>query len=596
VASSAPSAGPDGPERNWPVHERLDSWKEIASYLRRGVRTVQRWEKDEGMPVHRHLHDRQDSIYAYGPELDAWWAGRRERLERQELSEGEPRASTAGSWRSRRNIWVLSVLVVALAASAYVWISNATRPTNSGVQVRSLAVLPFKPLVAAARDEYLELGMADALITRLSNLRQLVVRPTSAIVKYAGAGQDPLAAGRDLRVDAVLDGRIQRAGDRIRVTVQLIQVGDGRPLWAETFEQQWTHIFAMQNSISEKMTEALRFTLSGEEKKRLARRDTDSAEAYQLYLKGRYCWNKRTEEWLRKGIQFFQQAIEADPGYALAYVGLADSYTQLAIVDIGGLRPKEAFPQAKEAAARALSIDQTLAEAHATLGFAGLHYDWDWPGAEREVKRAIELNPNYATAHQWYGLFLSAMGRHDEAIREATRAHDLDPVSLAISRGVAFRPYEARRYDQAIESARKTLELEPSFAPVRYVLGLAYVQKASFERAIGELQQAVTLSGGNPTYIGALGFAYARAGRKGDARTVIADLEELSKRRYVPPYNIALIYTGLGENDRAFEWLQKAYEERSSRLVWLKVVPEVDSLRADPRFQDLLRRVGLSDR
>jgi serine/threonine protein kinase/TolB-like protein len=458
---------------------------------------------------------------------------------------------------------------------------------------QSLAVLPFKPLVPAARDDYLELGIADAVITNLSRLRQLVVRPPTAIAKYAGNGPDPVAAGRELRVDAVLDGSVQRLGDRIKVTLRLIRVRDGQPLWADEVEQRSDDLFRVQTSIAERTAAALALTLTGAEKSQLNRRDTTNSEAYQLYLQGRYFWNKRTEESLKRAAVVFQQATEKDPNYALAYVGLADSYIQLGIDDIGGLAPNEAFPKATEAALTALTIDNTLAEAHAALGFAKLQYDWDWHGAERELEDAIRLNANYAAAHQWYGLYLSRVGRHEQAIHETMRAYELDPVSLAIGRAVGFRFYEARRYDQAIEHLRKTLELEPNYAQARYTLGLAYVQTGQFDDAVRELQEGIRLSGGNRTISGALGYAYARAGRTVDSHRVLDTLMAPSDGRYVSPYNIALIFAGLGDADRAFAWLERAYQTRASRLGWLAVLPEFDSLRPDPRFKDLLRRIGL---
>jgi TolB-like protein len=621
--------GAPGQPSTLPTGERLDSWKEIAAHLKRDVSTVKRWEKREGLPIHRHLHDKRGSIYAYAAQLDAWREGRGARLDgggaadaseaetaERDTSDAEPskaetsRAETSETHTSQtatigttarppaaaRVRWFVSLLMagVVVTGLAYRWMSGASMRASTPVPVRSLAVLPFKPLVAAARDEYLELGLADALITRLSIVRQLVVRPTSSIVKYAAAGSDPLRAGRELGVDAVLDASVQRAGDRVRITVRLLRVADGTALWANTFDQrQSTDVFNVETVVSERLTETLMLTLSAEEKNRLNRRDTPSPEAYQLFLRGRYCWSKRTEEWLTKAVGFFQRAIESDPAYALAYVGLADAYTHLALVNVGGLPPREAFPKAKDAALKALAIDRGLAEAHAALGFVALHYDWDPAAAERELQQAIDLKPQYAPAHMWYGENLSTLGRHDEAIGEATRADEIEPASLDISRGVGARLYQARRYDKAIEQLRKTLELDPTHDQTRYILGLTYVAAARFDEGIRELTQSVGLSGGSPTTLGALGYAYARAGRNDDARNTIEELTALSKRRYVSPYNIALIYAGLRDDDQAFGWLERAYAERSSRLTYLRVLPEFDGLRSDRRFGALLRRIGL---
>jgi serine/threonine-protein kinase len=496
---------------------------------------------------------------------------------------------TAKFVRRNRTSVITAALSVALMGMLFGLVGVRAFPPRQQV----LAVLPFKSLVPAARDEYLELGIADSLITRLSRLRRLVVRPPSAIVKYAERGQDPIAAGRELRADTVLDGSIQRLGDRIKVTARLIRVRDGQPLWADEFEQLSADLFDVQSSIAEHTAAALALTLSGEEKTRLSRRETANSEAHQLYLQGRYFWNKRTEESLKKAVSLFQQATGKDPGYALAYVGLADSYIQLGIDDIGGLPPGDAFPKAREAALKALTIEDTLAEAHAALGFTKLQYDWDWQGAESKLEHATRLDANYAPAHQWYGLYLSRVGRHQQAIQETIRAYDLDPVSPAISRALGFRLYEARRYDEAIEQLRKTLELEPNYAQARYTLGLAYVQTGQFDDAIRELQEGIRLSGGSRTITGALGYAYARAGKTGDARRVLEELMAQPAGRYVSPYNVALIFAGLSDNDHAYEWLERAYQVRASRLGWLAVLPEFDSLRPDPRFRDLLRRIGL---
>jgi len=483
------------------------------------------------------------------------------------------------------------VLSAALASMVLLLVGAMVYLLTARSQIDSIAILPFVNASADPNTEYLSDGITETLMNQLSQLPNLKVLPRTSVFRYKGKEQDPQAVGKSLNVQAVLTGKVVQSGDNLSISAELVDVRNNRHIWGDKYTRKVAEILVLQEEIARQISDQLRTRLSGEEKQRLTKRHTENTEAYHLYLKGRYFWNKRTQKDLKKSIEFFQQAIERDPTYALAYVGLADSYNLLGT----RLSPKEWYPRAKDAAARALGIDNTLGEAHAALGWAKLGYDWDWPGAEREFKRAIELNPNYPTAHQWYGFYLSVMGRHDEAIREATRAHELDPLSLQIGRDVGFRLYEARRYDQAIEQFRKTLELDPNFAPVRYTLGLAYVQKGMFENAIAELQQAVTLSGDNSIFIGTLGYAYARSGRKDDARKVIGDLKELSKRQYVQPYHFALIYMGLGENDRAFAWLEKAYEERSTRLIWLAVIPEWDGLRSDPRFTDLLRRIGPSD-
>ena len=464
---------------------------------------------------------------------------------------------------------------------------------GASAQVRAVAVLPFTYL-GSDGGEYLGVGMADALITRLSNLRQVVVRPTSSILRYTGAGQDPLQAGRELKVDSVVSGSIRRAGGRVRVTVQLVSTAGGAALWADKFDEEFTDIFTVEDAISERVVAALSLRLTGDERRALTRRLTENPEAHQLYLKGRYFWSKRTEGGVKRGIEFFQQAIEQDPNFALAYVGLADSYLLLGVpaAMTGTMPPKEAMPKARAAAERALAIDKGLAEAHASLGQVEW-YEWDWAGAEAEFKRSVRLNPNYATARHWYALHLGRLGRPDEALAEIKRALELDPLSLAINANVGWVLYYARRYDEAIEQCLKTLEMDSTFALAHHRLGSAYVQKGMYGEAIAEFQKAMTYSDEHPTAIAALGHAYAASGNRGEARKVLAELRAFSERRYVPRYDMALIYAGLGEKEQALELLEEAYEQHDFMLL-AKVEPRLDGLRAEPRFADLLRRVGLS--
>lgn len=490
---------------------------------------------------------------------------------------------------------VLGVLLVGLALGLYYFqtsretektAADAARPSAP----RSIAVLPFKMIGAEGGNEYLGVGMADALITRLGNIGVVTVRPTSAVRKYTNHEQDPVAAGREQGVEAVLDGSVQHAGDRIRVTVQLVRVQGGVPLWAGTFDEKFTDIFSVQDSISEQVARALVPKLTGEEQERLTKRPTQNTEAYQLYLKGRYFWNKRTEEGYKRAIEYFEQALEKDPQYAQSYAGLADSHI---LVGVASGRPwKEMLRKAEAAAVKALEIDDTLAEAHTSLAmFKAISGQDDY--SEKEFKRAIELNPSYSTAHHWYSLFLAGRGRFDEGVREIKRAQELDPLSLIINTDVAWVFYFARQYDRVIEHCRRTLEIDPNFVQAHFNLGLAYEQKGMYDEAIEELQKAVILSKTSPGNLGELGRTYAVSGNRGEAMKILAQLKELSKLRHVHPQSIAVVYIGLGEKDRAFEWLEKAYEERDGWVTSLNVDPRVDSLRADPRFADLLRRVGL---
>jgi DNA-binding winged helix-turn-helix (wHTH) protein/TolB-like protein/Flp pilus assembly protein TadD len=481
--------------------------------------------------------------------------------------------------------------IVGLAfAVYYLWPTRTPRistPTPSISLLRSIAVLPFKPLVADHRDESLEMGMADTLNFRLSSLRDVAVRPISSVRKFSGLEQDTLAAGRELGVESVLDGQIQRSGDRIRVTARLIGVSDGKQLWAGQFDEKFTDLFTVQDLISKKVISALALKLTTEEQKQLAKHYTENIEAYSAYISGRFYWEHRTAEGLRRAIEYFEKAIEKDSNYALAYAGLSDSY---ALLGVFHLPPKEAFPKAKEAALNALRIDEGLAEAHAALAHAKVQYDYDWVGAEKEYRHAIELNPNYVNAHHFYALCLAATGRFDEALAEIKRAQELEPSSLFIHSNRGAILYQARRYDEAISQLHSVLEMNSNFDYAHSVLGAAYLQKGMVEQAIAEFQKRkVPVTGG----AGDLGQAYASAGRRTEALKEIDKLQELSTQRYVAPYNLALIYLSLGENNHALGWLEKAYEDRSTLLVWMKVDPRLDKLRSEPRFKAVMRQMGL---
>ncbi len=459
--------------------------------------------------------------------------------------------------------------------------------------IKSIAVLPFKALEIDGNDEYLGIGIAETLTTRLSSLKLLAVRPTSAVLKYASPEKDTVWAGGELEVDTVLEGSIRRLGERIRVTARLVSVPDGSVLWADKFDENFTDIFKVEDSISGKVAEALALKLSGEQQKGLTKRYTDNAEAYQLYLKGRYFWNKRTEDGFNRGISQFKQAVEKDSSYALAYAGMADSYIGLTFYNFAA--PNETMPKAKEAAMNALAIDNALAEAHASLAHVLMNYDWNWSEAEKEFKLSIELNPDYATAHQWYAVhYLTAMGRVDLALQEMKRALVLEPTSLVMNAFMGATLYFAERYDDAIEQCRRTIEMDPNFAVAHWHLGLAYEQKDMFDEAIAEFQTATALSGGSLLMKASLGHAYAKANRKDEAIMILDELKELSKERYVSSYETAAIYVALGDNEQEFKLLERAYKEHCFHLVYLKVWPQFSIVRADPRVQDLVQRIGLS--
>ena len=463
--------------------------------------------------------------------------------------------------------------------------------TREAPSVRSIAVLPFEPLTGNPDDAYLGLGLADALITRLSNLRRLTVRPTSAVRRYLGVDRDPAVVGRALQVDAVLDGTLQRSGDGLRITVQLIGAREAAPLWAAKFDAKATDLFALEDSISQELTEELRLRLSRQERDRLSRNPTPDPEAYDAYLRGRYFWNRRTLDGLEKAISSFRRAIDLDPDFALAHAGLADCYVLLPLY--GAFAPREVFPEAIAASERALSLDDSLAEAHTSLAYARFLYERRWAAAERGFRRAIDLNPGYPTAHQWYAFLLAALMRHEEAIGQARQARDLDPLSLVINADFGMVLYFARQYPAAVQQFRKTLELDPSFAYAHFGLGLAWQERARLEEAVEEQRRAVELAPRSPAYQAALGQALAWAGRPEEARRILADLEERAAREYVESSDFAFLWTALGEPERAIDRLEQACEERSRFVAFLATWPIYDPLRTHPHWPGLLARAGL---
>ncbi|MCI0528067.1 MAG: tetratricopeptide repeat protein [Nitrospira sp.] len=458
-----------------------------------------------------------------------------------------------------------------------------------------IAVLPFVNMSADAENEYFVDGMTEEMISQLSKISSFRVIARTSIMKYkvepGSPRKDIAEIGRELKVGTILEGSVRKSADRVRITTQLIDVETQEHLWSQDYDHELKDVFAIQSDVAQKVAEALKVQLLAGEKQQIEKQGTENLEAYNLYLKGRHFWNnKRTEEGLKKAIAYFEQAIEKDPNYALAYAGLADSYHILAAW--GYLPTKEAYPRAKAAVERALELDDMFAETHNSLALIKLSYDWDWLGAEREFKRAFSLNPSYATAHHWYGNYLLAMGRLDEAIAEAKQAQELDPFSLIINSHLGWTYYHARQYDQSIEQLRETLQIDSNFF-IHWLLGDAYVQKGMYEEAIVELQKAVDLTKGYPLPVADLGYAYAVSGKRDEALKMLDALKERSNQEYVPSIGFTWLYIGLGEKDPAFEWLQKAYEERFIGLIWLRVNPVYDFLRSDPRYTELLRKMGL---
>src|SRR6266542_1718150 len=476
--------------------------------------------------------------------------------------------------RRRLVVLVLSIIAVVLTATSIsVWRSNR-RPTTAAApppQVRSIAVLPFGVLSSEKGDEYLSLGLADALITSLSQTRQVIVRQTEAVAKYQNTGKDPLEAGREQGVDAVLEGQVQRIGDRVRVTARLVRTSDGTSLWADRFEEKFTNIFAVDDTVAEKVARTTIVAMKGAGEvptERLTKRYTENNEAYESYLKGRYMWNKRTVDSLQKALVYFQQAIRLDPNYSLAYVGLADTYTLLSFFTLAA--PSDAFPKAKAAAERALTIDNTLAEAYTALGQYKAYYEWDWNGAEDEFQKGIALNPNYPLLHHWRSLNLIAMGRMDDARSAMQRALELDPLLLITNVNLGRIDYYEGRYDQAIKQYQRALELDKNFMRTHLRLGLAYVQQGRYNEALIEYNKALEIAGDTPQIRAHIAHVMAVSGKKSNALGALAALLARAKRQYVPPYDIALVYVGLDQRDKAFEWLEKAYNDHSTEMIYFK--------------------------
>jgi serine/threonine protein kinase/tetratricopeptide (TPR) repeat protein len=489
--------------------------------------------------------------------------------------------------RHRRAALAAMLLAAGIALVSWYYFHSQDKK----VAIHSIAVLPFTNVNKDMEMEYLSDGISESLINRLSRLPDVKVIARSSAFKYKGTELDLNDVAKALGVEAILTGRVTQRGENLSISVELVNAGDKTQLWGDQYDRKMSDLLAIQREIAREIVEKLKLRVSGDEKV-LAKHFTESNEAYQLYLKGRFYWNKRTDEALRKSIECFKQAIETDPSFALAYAGLADCYVVPAIL----LPPREVMPKAKAAAMRALELDETLAEAHASLGRVLAAYDWDWTGAEKEYKRAIELNPRYAIAHQWYGGYLDAMGRHNEAIGERKRALELEPLSLIVNFELGLAYYYARDYDQAIEQFKKTVELDQNFPPPHNFLPASYEQKGMYSEAIAEFKKAIPLTGGSEWTLAkaGLGHAYAVTGQKSEARAVLDELKQDSGQGYVSANSIALIYAGLGEKDEAFAWLEKGYEQRAFQMQWIKIEPRWDSIRTDPRFQDLMRRVGLT--
>lgn len=493
------------------------------------------------------------------------------------------------SWGKYVGIAALAALLIAGALLAYKLLRPA--PPESLAAIRSVAVLPLKNVPDDPNYEYLGDGITEGLITALSQIENLKVISHGSVSRFKRRDVDPQEVGRQLGVASILEGSVRREGDRVRVSIRLVKTEDGTVLWAgETYERSINDLATLQDEITNQLATRLEAKLLGANHASTPRHSRD-AEAYQLYLKGRFFWNKRTQDGIEKSIEFFQQAIARDQKYAMAYSALAESYVLQSLW--GSTSSRESNAKARDAAEKAMVLDVALAEPHVALALIKEQHDWDWIGAEREFQQALKLNPNYATAHQWYGEFLVFMGRTEESIRELRRAKELDPLSPIINTQVGYPYYCARQYDEAIVEFKKALELEPNFAPALNYLARSYQAKGMDDEAMKTFHRAVEHSGGSPVMKARLGWAYARIGKTAEARRILSELEAEAKTRYVAACLIASLHVALGDKEQAFVWLDKAFQERDVLLLTLNIESHLDPLRSDRRFQDLVRRVGL---
>jgi TolB-like protein/Tfp pilus assembly protein PilF len=588
--------------------ERLESWKEIAVFLRRDIRTVQRWEKTEGMPVHRHVHDKLGSIYAFKSELLEWQKQRSadpdapeegnppiegNGLEPEESAPVVTAPSAAENPNPAARLWryaLLAVLAVTAVASTWMLIRKVATGESSTARI---VVLPFANLSGDSAQEYFSEGVTEELITSLARQSQ-TMRVTSfgSSLAYKGTQKTPEQIGKELKVDYVVTGSVRRSGDHVRITAHLMRTRDEAHLWDNSYDREITDILNVQSEVASAITEGISQGLP-------PRRGSPrlvNAMAYEAYLQGRFAWNKRTPEELHRAILYFQQSIAADPKYAPAYAGLADCYVLLGSAQMGALPPRVAMPQATQAVTQALELDPNLAEAHAALAHIKLIYDWDWAGAQSEFRRAIQLNPGYATAHQWYALYLNAAGKTSEAIQQLDTAAELDPLSPTIQSAVAEAYYFGRNYPLSEAAARRALQLDPEFALGYLVLGRTLEQEGKLEDALEAFQRGWELSGHAPTMTMFLAHAYAAKGDKAAAEKLLRQLQALTAKPnppYIPPLYMASVYTGLGDLDRAFQYLDNAAEERCEYLIYLRREPMADPLRNDARLDAFLARNGL---
>jgi adenylate cyclase len=499
---------------------------------------------------------------------------------------------------SKKHVWIYVVVIAAAISVALFFLGRYTAGNKTAAAApnespaKSIAVLPFVNMSADKNDEYLSDGVSEELITALSKITGLQVKARTSSFAFKGKNEDIQKIGELLHVSHLLEGSVARAGNKLRITAQLIQTSDGNHLWSDTYDREMQDIFAVRSEVAQQVAATLKVRLLGEEKKRLDQKPTENLEAYNLYRQGRYYADKLSEEGMKKGLGFFGQAIEKDPRFALVYAAVAETYVLFADVFIA---PREAFSKAKDAALKAIKLDDSLAEAHASLGFVHYHYDWDWAAAEKEFKRAISLNPQSAQSYTLYTHYLAGMGRFDEANNQGRRALELDPLSVSTHWFLGWGAIFAGRGDEAISQFSKAAELDPNNPWVRSFLRRAYLFNGMPQRGIKEMETAERLNPNDSYVLGYLGYGYAVTGRRADALKILQRLDEMEKRRYVSRFARVYIYAGLDDKDKAFEWLEKAYQERSDSLAWFRNDPESKSLQTDPRFAVLMRKIGFTE-
>jgi TolB-like protein/tetratricopeptide (TPR) repeat protein len=582
-ATPSPKAGADAQGR------RLESWKEIAAYLGRDVTTVRRWEKGEGLPVHRHIHNKLGSVYAYTTELDAW---RSNRAPAPAIDSSDARAEfePIRRWRYGRMVAAVAALALVLAAGV-IWLARQrTREPAPGVAIRSLAVLPLANFSGNSEQDYLSDGMSEALIAQLSTIRGLRVISRTSTMQFKGTRKAVPAIGKELNVDAVIEGSVLRSADKVRVTIQLIRAATDEHIWAGTYDRDVRDILVLQSEVTRGIARHVEAAVAGAQILPMVPR-TVAPEVYEAYLKGRFALQKNNRASLEEALRYFQTAINADGTFAPAYVGIAATQEQLGTVFFG-VPPGDTRPKVIDATRKALELDPQLAEARVLLANA-LQRDWHWSEAETEYRQAIELSPSDAGAHAGLAFWLMCQGRSEEALAWARRAQELDPLTLNNSEvsGILFY---SRRYDQAIRESRRELTTNPNNPLALWSLGFALIGAEQFDEAIRVLEKAASLSDRSPAVLGVLVRAYAHGGRRADALQVVEELRRRGQKGYVPAAAFLNAYLGLGDTEQAFVWLERAAQERSNIMQYLKVHPFFDLLRGDPRFAQYFRRANFS--